>query len=237
MQPVWVALGVAATGARASVVTGELAGDETAFSSAALRAQEMAVTITSRSAPGAGSTGEDAPTTTHGKGLLLGHTLLLTSLDAVAIRDAAGSPMPLDEIAITGARVRSDRPPTLLVLIAGADLALLRVETDVEPPAPRLGDSTALQLGDAVYSPSDPGERAPLMAGLVVGETVRHLSNVDLRYLETTLTSVEAPPGAPVFDQRGEVVGVAAAQAADGTALVLCIEDVKRVLLPLAAVR
>jgi hypothetical protein len=219
------------------VVTGELAGDETAFSSAALRAQEMAVSITSRSAPRAGSIAEDAPATAHGKGLLLGHTLLLTSLDAVAIRDASGAPMPLEDIAIAGARVRSDRPPTLLVLIDGADLALLRVETDAEPPAPRLGDSTALDVGDTVFSPSDPGASAPLLAGLVVGETVRHLSNVDLRYLETTLTAIDAPPGAPVFDERGEVVGVAAGQAPDGTALVLTIEDVKRVLLPLATVR
>jgi S1-C subfamily serine protease len=154
------------------------------------------------------------------------------------VRAPSGKPVPLDDIEIAGPHVAANGRATLLVLIDGADLALLHVETDAGPPAARFGDSTRLEAGDLVFSASELSVRDPLTTGVVVGEIRRQLANATLRYLETTLPVAAAPPGAPVFNAHGDVVGVAAAaQSPDGSPLVLRIEDVKRVLLPLAGDR
>jgi S1-C subfamily serine protease len=165
---------------------------------------------------------------------LLGHGLVLTSADAVTLRAGTGEAVPLDAIEVSGGGVRARA--SLLVVIDGAGLALLHAEGFADAPPVRMGDSSALEAGAPVYVASEPGERDHLASGVVIGEVDRELSNASLRYVETTLAAPPSSSGAPVFDDQGEVVGIAAGNGSEGLVF-LRVEDVKRVLRPLESAR
>lgn len=57
--------------------------------------------------------------------------------------------------------------------------------------------------------------------------------NATLHYVQTTLLADPGFAGAPVFDDRGEVVGIAVGEAREGVVF-LRIEDVRELLRPLA---
>jgi S1-C subfamily serine protease len=214
--------------AAAAVVSGELARGPAAFSLAVVRAQQCSVSVSSSS--------RDAAARADGKGLLLGRGLIVTSIDVVALRAPTGEVWPVDDIEVAGPGAGPAASATLLVLIDGAGLALLHADAFAAVPPARLGDSSKLIAGAQVFSAVEVRGRSPLSSGVVVAETVRELSNATLHYVQTTLLADPGFAGAPVFDDRGEVVGIAVGEAREGVVF-LRIEDVRELLRPLARPR
>jgi S1-C subfamily serine protease len=109
----------------------------------------------------------------------------------------------LDSRRLTG-RVLGDDPDT--------DLALIRIEEDVEVPAVRLGNSKALKRGEIAVAIGNPlGFDASVTAGVVsaLGRSLRSRSG---RLIEDVIqTDAALNPGnsgGPLVSSRGEVIGI-----------------------------
>lgn len=89
------------------------------------------------------------------------------------------------------------------------DLALLRIEDarDTELTKVYLGDSDELRSGDAVFAIGNPhGLDRTVSEGII--STRRNWSAYGLLYLQTTAAVNPGNSGGPLFNDRGEVVGV-----------------------------
>jgi serine protease Do len=99
------------------------------------------------------------------------------------------------------------------------DLALLRVE---DKDAPRfvkapLGDSDALAVGERVFAIGSPlGFERTVTEGIVSTKTRQYMGDL---YLQTTAPLNPGNSGGPLFNLRGEVVGVANAKIMFGEGL------------------
>ncbi|MBL8694760.1 MAG: trypsin-like peptidase domain-containing protein [Planctomycetes bacterium] len=93
--------------------------------------------------------------------------------------------------------------------VADSPLSLLRLECDVAPPAPRIGASAAVAVGDFVALVASPyGFESTTSFGTVSGikRQVAQIPRIDL--LQTNLSAVEGAIGGVLGNSRGEVVGV-----------------------------
>jgi len=112
-----------------------------------------------------------------------------------------------DEAVVTLSNKRSF--PVLEVISASAphDLALLRISTHGLPIL-RLGDSAEVRAGDAVVAIGHPlGLEGTVSNGLV--SAVRELD--DLTALQISAPIAPGSSGGPLFNDRGDVIGVATA--------------------------
>ena len=124
---------------------------------------------------------------------------LLTN--AHVVDGAASLSVTLDSGARTPARV--------LGMDTVTDLALLRIETPSPLPAARLGDSSALHVGDEVVAIGNPmGLEQTMTRGIVSG-----LNRILPGLAEQPMIQTDAPinpgnSGGPLVDRCGSVVGI-----------------------------
>jgi serine protease Do len=89
------------------------------------------------------------------------------------------------------------------------DLAVLQVETDRKLPSVKFGDSDALRIGDWVVAIGNPfGLGGSVTAGILSARS-RNINNESLvDFLQTDAAINRGNSGGPLFNLRGEVVGI-----------------------------
>ncbi len=89
------------------------------------------------------------------------------------------------------------------------DLAVLQVETDRKLPAVKFGDSDALRIGDWVVAIGNPfGLGGSVTAGILSARS-RSINNETLvDFLQTDAAINRGNSGGPLFNLKGEVVGI-----------------------------
>lgn len=130
-----------------------------------------------------------------------------------------------DETRLPGRVIGSD---------ASTDLALVQVETDRELPAARLGTSADLAVGDWVLAIGNPyGLEATVTVGVLSG-TGRVLGAGPYDdFLQTDASINPGNSGGPLFDTKGEVVGINTAIIPGGSGLGFAIPiEMAREILP-----
>lgn len=114
-------------------------------------------------------------------------------------------------------------PARVIGTDARSDLALLELETGSLAPA-TLGRSGRLSVGDTVLAIGNPYGLGHSLAVGVVGSRGRRLQDgPTLDYLQLTLPANPGNSGGPVFDERGEVVGVLTGVHAQGQAIAFAL--------------
>ena len=96
----------------------------------------------------------------------------------------------------------------LVALDQDMDLALLRIEEDMDMEIPQLyvGDSTALSQGDEVFTIGNPMGLERSTAQGIVSKINRNMSG--RLYIQTTAPIAPGNSGGPLFNERGQVIGV-----------------------------
>jgi S1-C subfamily serine protease len=95
------------------------------------------------------------------------------------------------------------------------DIALLRIKA-VDLPPVRIGNSGTLQIGDAVYSLSNPlGLENTLSEGIMSGS--RPMDG--FRLLQITAPISHGRSGGPLFNAKGEVIGITTLSLQEGQSL------------------
>ncbi len=138
-----------------------------------------------------------------GAGVLLGgRGLVLTSFHF--LRDASGLLVHLaDGRAYEAELVGRDAP---------TDLALLRLRNAPKSlPVARLGDSRRLRAGDWVLAVGNPFGLSSSVSLGIISALARHLGGPYDDFLQTDAAINPGNSGGPLFDLRGEVVGIATA--------------------------
>jgi hypothetical protein len=96
----------------------------------------------------------------------------------------------------------------IIALNDDIDLALLKVEDEIEVEIPQLyiGDSTELKGGDKVFAIGNPvGLERSTSQGIVSKESRNMAGRL---YVQTTAPIAPGSSGGPLFNERGEIVGV-----------------------------
>jgi len=96
----------------------------------------------------------------------------------------------------------------LIALDGDIDLALLHIEEDLDMEVPQLylGDSDDLKVGDKVFTIGNPMGLERSTGEGIISKTHR---NYDGRlYIQTTAPIAPGNSGGPLFNERGEVIGV-----------------------------
>ncbi len=97
-----------------------------------------------------------------------------------------------------------------------SDLAVLQVVADSPLPVARLGDSDALEVGDWVMAMGAPFQLDASVTQGIVSGLERHLSSVNDQFLQISAQINPGNSGGPLFNMRGEVVGVTTSVLAEG---------------------
>jgi S1-C subfamily serine protease/tetratricopeptide (TPR) repeat protein len=93
------------------------------------------------------------------------------------------------------------------------DLAVIKVG-GIDVPALALGDSDTVQIGDKVYVAGNPqGLEGSFSDGII--SAIRHSSDAD-KFFQMTAPISQGSSGGPVFNERGEVIGVSFATFRNG---------------------
>src|SRR5206468_9161292 len=153
-----------------------------------------------------------------GSGFLIGDGLVLTNNHVVEVQDESrpGKYRPMDEIKVItdesapggarefGAKVLGNDPKSDIALlkIDGKDVGSLKYAT--------LGDSDALQVGDYVIAIGEPfGLQATVTSGIISAkERALGPGSVYSDFLQTDASINPGNSGGPLFNLRGEVIGV-----------------------------
>ena len=113
------------------------------------------------------------------------------------------------------------------------DLALLKIDAEVDLPVAELGDSDALQVGEWVLAIGNPfGLETTVTAGIVSAkERVIGAGPYD-NFIQTDASINPGNSGGPLFNMRGEVVGINTAMVAGGQGIGFAspINAVKQIL-------
>lgn len=96
----------------------------------------------------------------------------------------------------------------IVALSSDIDLALLKIEEpiDIDYPQLYIGDSDALKVGDKTFVIGNPLGLERTTSQGIISKTARNMEG--RLYLQTTAPIAPGNSGGPIFDERGEVIGV-----------------------------
>jgi len=176
-----------------------------------------------------------------GSGFLIGEGLVLTNNHVVEIQDESrpGRYRPMDEIKVItdetspvgarefSAKVIGSDPKTdiALVKIEGKDADKLKYAS--------LGDSDTTEVGDYVLAIGEPfGLQATVTSGIISAKERTQFGGPYADYLQTDASINPGNSGGPLFNMKGEVVGVNAAiiSGANTIGFAIPINVVKQIL-------
>jgi serine protease Do len=155
-----------------------------------------------------------------GSGFLIGNGMVLTNNHVVEIQDPGSSKFrPMDDIKVITDETSPVGAREYVGKVIGndpkSDIALLKLEGEHanELKGAVLGDSDALQVGDYVIAIGEPfGLQATVTAGIISAkERALGPGSVYSDFLQTDASINPGNSGGPLFNLRGEVIGVNAA--------------------------
>jgi serine protease Do len=155
-----------------------------------------------------------------GSGFLIGDGLVLTNNHVVEVQDEnnRGKFRPMDEIKVVTDESAPGGAREFKAKVIGndpkADVALLRIEgKDVGSlKYATLGDSDAVEVGDYVVAIGEPfGLQASVTAGIISAKERSQFGGPYSDYLQTDASINPGNSGGPLFNLKGEVVGINAA--------------------------
>jgi serine protease Do len=176
-----------------------------------------------------------------GSGFLIGDGLVLTNNHVVEVQDEnnRGKYRPMDEIKVITDESAPGGAREFKAKVVGndpkADVALLRIEgKDVNQlKYATLGDSDALEVGDFVVAIGEPfGLQATVTQGIISAKERSQFGNAYSDYLQTDASINPGNSGGPLFNLKGEVVGINAAiiSGANTIGFAIPIAVVKQIL-------
>jgi serine protease Do len=176
-----------------------------------------------------------------GSGFLIGDGLVLTNNHVVEVQDEnrPGKFRPMDEIKVFtdesapggarefAAKVIGNDPKTdvAVLKIEGKDVGSLKYAT--------LGDSDSIEVGDYVIAIGEPfGLQATVTAGIISAKERTQVNGPYSDYLQTDASINPGNSGGPLFNLRGEVVGINSAiiSGANTIGFAIPIAVVKQIL-------
>ncbi len=102
-----------------------------------------------------------------------------------------------------------DFPAEVIGTDEQTDLALLRIEADVDLPAVELGDSDAVRVGEDVFAVGNPFGLGGTVTKGIVSATQRDIrAGPYVDFLQTDAAINRGNSGGPLFNMAGEVIGV-----------------------------
>src|SRR6266849_6662840 len=152
-----------------------------------------------------------------GSGFLIGNGMVLTNNHVVEIQDPGSNKFrPMDDIKVVTDETSPVGAREYVGKVIGndpkSDIALLRLEGEHvnELKGAVLGDSDALQVGDYVIAIGEPfGLQATVTAGIISAkERALGPGSVYSDFLQTDASINPGNSGGPLFNLRGEVIGV-----------------------------
>jgi len=155
-----------------------------------------------------------------GSGFLIGNGMVLTNNHVVEIQDPGSNKFrPMDDIKVITDETSPVGAREYVGKVIGndpkSDIALLKLEGEHanELKGAMLGDSDALQVGDYVIAIGEPfGLQATVTAGIISAkERALGPGSVYSDFLQTDASINPGNSGGPLFNLRGEVIGVNAA--------------------------
>jgi serine protease Do len=176
-----------------------------------------------------------------GSGFLIGDGLVLTNNHVVEVQDDArsGKFRPMDEIKVITDETAPGGAREFSAKVIGndpkSDVALLRIEgKDVGSlKYATLGDSDAAEVGDYVIAIGEPfGLQASVTAGIISAKERTQFGGPWSDYLQTDASINPGNSGGPLFNLKGEVVGINSAiiSGANTIGFAIPIAVVKQIL-------
>jgi serine protease Do len=176
-----------------------------------------------------------------GSGFLIGDGLVLTNNHVVEIQDEQrpGKFRPMDEIKVITDESAPGGAREFAAKVIGndpkSDVALLKIEgKDVgQLKYATLGDSDAVEVGDYVIAIGEPfGLQATVTSGIISAKERTQFGGPYADYLQTDASINPGNSGGPLFNLKGEVVGINAAiiSGANTIGFAIPIAVVKQIL-------
>jgi serine protease Do len=176
-----------------------------------------------------------------GSGFLIGDGLVLTNNHVVEIQDEQrpGKYRPMDEIKVITDESAPGGAREFAAKVIGndpkSDVALLKIEgKDVgQLKYATLGDSDAIEVGDYVIAIGEPfGLQATVTSGIISAKERTQFGGPYADYLQTDASINPGNSGGPLFNLKGEVVGINAAiiSGANTIGFAIPIAVVKQIL-------
>src|SRR4051812_23713502 len=176
-----------------------------------------------------------------GSGFLIGDGLVLTNNHVVEIQDEnnRGKFRPMDEIKVITDESAPGGAREFSAKVVGndpkSDIALLRIEgKDVGSlKYAALGDSDAVEVGDYVVAIGEPfGLQATVTSGIISAKERTQFGGPYSDYLQTDASINPGNSGGPLFNMKGEVVGVNSAiiSGANTIGFAIPVNVVKQIL-------
>ena len=176
-----------------------------------------------------------------GSGFLIGDGLVLTNNHVVEIQDEQrpGKYRPMDEIKVITDESAPGGAREFSAKVIGndpkSDVALLKIEgKDVNNlKYATLGDSDSVEVGDYVVAIGEPfGLQATVTSGIISAKERTQFGGPYSDYLQTDASINPGNSGGPLFNMKGEVVGINAAiiSGANTIGFAIPIAVVKQIL-------
>jgi len=176
-----------------------------------------------------------------GSGFLIGDGLVLTNNHVVEVQDESrpGRFRPMDEIKVITDETAPGGAREFSAKVIGndpkTDIAVLKIEgKDVDKlKYATLGDSDVAEVGDYVLAIGEPfGLQATVTSGIISAKERTQFGGPYSDYLQTDASINPGNSGGPLFNMKGEVVGVNAAiiSGANTIGFAIPIAVVKQIL-------
>ncbi|TMA76298.1 MAG: Do family serine endopeptidase [Deltaproteobacteria bacterium] len=176
-----------------------------------------------------------------GSGFLIGDGLVLTNNHVVEIQDESrpGRYRPMDEIKVITDETAPGGAREFAAKVIGndpkSDIAILKIEgKDVDKlKYATLGDSDSIEVGDYVLAIGEPfGLQATVTSGIISAKERTQFGGPYSDYLQTDASINPGNSGGPLFNMKGEVVGVNAAiiSGANTIGFAIPVNVVKQIL-------
>jgi len=176
-----------------------------------------------------------------GSGFLIGDGLVLTNNHVVEVQDESrpGRYRPMDEIKVITDETAPGGAREFAAKVIGndpkSDIALLKIEgKDVDKlKYAALGDSDSVEVGDYVLAIGEPfGLQATVTSGIISAKERTQFGGPYSDYLQTDASINPGNSGGPLFNLKGEVVGVNAAiiSGANTIGFAIPVNVVKQIL-------